>query len=151
MMLSTDPSNILKGDFSEHSNELLQRIFRRASDKQRKETLLSLKNNLMYILLDEESTRQSVLLWESSPSGDNHIIVSYHSCFFINIYGILVFYPSDYFLEGEMSIEHFHWIEEDNLVIFKKYYIVHNEEQEVIIHYSNDINAFVHFGEIKNR
>ncbi len=147
-MMNTDPSNILNHVFSNHSNELLHRIFLRANDKHRKETLLSIKNNLLYILHDEESMSLDPFLWKSSPSGDNHIIFAKDLCFFINIYGIIALFQNWLFFEGEMSIEHIHWIEHDNLVVFEKYFIVHNERQEVICHYSNDANAFVHSGEI---
>lgn len=149
MTLITDPSYILKGIFSDHSIELLRQIFQQANDKQNNETLLLLKNHLISVLKAEETVIWGIVDWKLSPSGDNHIICTHTHCFFINIYGMMVLFENWLLGDGELFIMHCHWIEKDNLVVFHKYYIVHNKKQTVICHYSNDTDAFVYSGVIE--
>ena len=139
-----EPSDVLEGIFCDSSISILRDIFEQANDKKNNDNLLPLKEELLGVLQTEMS--RGMQAWDISPSGENHLICSGHLCFLINVYGIIVIFSSWLIWEGELTIAHSHWIENDHIVIFDKVYIVHQEKEEVICHYSNDTEAFVHFG-----
>ena len=87
---------------------------------------------------------------KTSPDGKNHIAVSEDSCFFVNIHGFMIFLSDCWlFFDGELDIRDIQWIEKDNLVLFDFFYIVHDERQKAVCHYSNDKDSFVFLGEIR--
>lgn len=76
--------------------------------------------------------------WEISPSGNNHIVVVDDLCLLFNIGGVRVLFKNVLFLDGELKVINFQWLEEDNLVVFDIHYIVHDEWQKCICHFAHN-------------
>lgn len=97
--------------------------------------------DLLRILQQEMSV--GLISRDTSPSGNHHIIVTDNLCLFINVFGVTVLFENWLFFEGELRVTNFHWIENDNLVVFDIHYIVHDEWQKCVCHFShNDFFAY---------
>ena len=138
----------LNGDFSAESLTALQEIFTEANNKPLQEEKISeLKTKLVKVTLDEVFRGLEAL--ERSPSGDVFLIVTRRcNCILLNIYGVRFLFRDVLFDEGEVMLKNIQWIESDNLLVFDKHYIVHNESQKCICHFTNDDNAFTYFTDI---
>ncbi len=135
--------NFLETHFQKASISALEEIFTKTQKVIAQEEKERLKLELVSILRQETSDRMTI--WEVSPSGENHIVFIDHICFFINIYGAMPILSSWLFFEGELDIKNIHWMEDDRLVLFDVYYIVHGKVEKCICHYSNNSDAFCYF------
>lgn len=139
-----------RGYFSENSIFALTEIFETAKGTRDKQIIKELELELLSVLQQEKSQRITsksefgLNAWEISPKGNNHVIVSYDLCAFVNIYGISLILESVLFCEGEIEILNYHWIEDDNIVVFDVHYIVSNAWQKCICHFENT-DFFVYF------
>ena len=134
--------DFLKGHFQDSSICCLAEIFHEANKQGSENVLHKLRLDLLSVLQQEMSI--GLTKWETSPSGNHHIIVTDSLCLFINIFGATVLFENWLFFDGELWITNFHWIEEDNLVIFDVHYIVHNEWEKCICHFALD-DFFTYF------
>lgn len=147
MIVRTDASAFLHRVFSDSSNMILEHIFEEANDRRHKPDLSLLQDELLSVLQAERS--MFFIEWNTLPSGNARIVCAQQQCFLINIYGILPLFSNYLLLNGEMGVTHCRWMEGDSLVVFDIVRPVSAERQEVVCHYTNDEDAFVHFGPIK--
>lgn len=125
--------DILKGYFQESSMAKLKEIFDAASKRPTEAMLKVLKFELLAVL--EQEKNLGVMERVSSPSGNNHIVVVNSLCIIINLQGLHVVREDLLFCEGELAMRNFQWIEEDNLVLFDLYWIVHDNTERLVCHY----------------
>ena len=117
--------------FSKSSICALAKIFETSKGIRDEQIIKELESDLLSVLQHEMSSR-GFNTWEVSPKGHNHIIVSNDLCAIVNIYGINCIFENVLFFEGELRILNFHWIEDDNIVVFYLHYIVHDKWQTCI-------------------
>ena len=125
---------ILQGYFQESSMAKLEEIFSAASKRPTEAALKVLKMELLAVL--EQEKNLGVMDRASSPSGNNHVIVVDSQCIIINLQGIHLIRDDLLFCEGELAMLNFQWIEEDNLVLFDLYWIVHDDTERIVCHYA---------------
>lgn len=114
----------------------LERIFCEAQDAQTEADKERLKLQLLHLLRGEMAA--GVRKLATSPDGNHHIVATDNMCMLVNLWGVEVLFNSWLFAEGELALRNFQWIERDNLVVFEKYYIVHDEYQKCICHFARD-------------
>ena len=127
--------DFLEGHFQESSILNLTEIFNKANTTKCENTIKELKLELLGVLQQEMSI--GLNKWEISPSGNNYIVVTKSLCLLFNVWGVNVLFENGLFFEGELSVKNFQWFEEDNLIVFDVYYIVHNEWQKCICHFTS--------------
>ena len=128
--------------FSESSIFALAEVFETAKGTDNKEKIKELELQVRSVLQQELTC--GLTTWEISSKGNNHVIVSSDLCAFVNIYGIRFLFENPLLFDGELRILNFHWIEDDNIVVFDMHYIVHDEWQKCICHFENT-DFFVYF------
>ena len=138
----------LNGYFCDSSIHDLQLIFDEANNNILNEDRIAYLNEHLLSILQQEMSR-GLMLWKVSTTGQNHIIISSNICVLLNIHGGFVLFSSWLFFEGELAIKNLHWIEKDNLVVFDFYYIVHDEYQKCVCHFSNDNDRFIFLSSIE--
>jgi len=143
--------DVLKGHFQESTLNKLAEIFDKANHMESANTSLrELNSDLLRVLQQEKCSDSYLCYWEISPSANQHIIATQSLCLLINVYGFHVLFENWLFYEGELSLEDFHWIEDDHLVVFNVHYIVHGELEKCICHF-NQTDFFVYFSPIHNK
>lgn len=128
--------SFLRGNLNDSTICRLERIFATANNTREESVRKKLQEELRSVFQQENPG--DIFDWEISPSGNNHVIIAGSLCLFVNIWGIRVLFKNYLFLEGELWIKNFHWIERDNLVIFDLHYIVHDEVESCICHFAPD-------------
>lgn len=134
--------NWLEGCFDEPARSELQTVFAFGGILD-EDTL----NERLRSILQHEKSQSIFFEWKTSPSGTNHLIISSPFIVLVNIYGFLPLMSSALFLDGDLDIRNIHWMEQDHLVSFDAYHIVHDCLQRGICHYSNDDDSFFLLGE----
>lgn len=129
--------------FCEDSICDLQLIFDEANHDPDQDKIANLNKRLESVLQQEDSCQ--FFFCNTSPTGQNHIIISYETVILLNIYGGYVLLTDGLFLDGELDLINIQWIENDNLVVFDLFYIVYNELRKCVCHFSNDDDRFVIF------
>ena len=129
----------LKNHFQDNSIRCLAEIFDKARKIESESQIEELQQKLRWVLQEDKSNGLSgIIEWRTSPSGSNHVVATESLCLFINIYGVKVLFENPLFFEGELATTNYHWIEEDNLVVFDVLYIVHDKWEKCICHFAPD-------------
>lgn len=120
----------------------LSRIFDEVEEKSNKDCRQDelLQKNLQELYqLESEYGLQNC---EVSPSGKYHIWIIDTLCLLVSVNGFLILHDDWLFFDGELIVDNFQWIEEDNLVIFDLNYIIQKKTKKCICHFSENA-AFV--------
>ncbi len=65
-----------------------------------------------------------------------YLVIKDQYILLIGIYGFWYVHSSLLFLEGELAVRNIHWIENEKIVAFNLYNIVHDESKRIVFHYS---------------
>ena len=104
--------------------------------------IIRLKESFLSIV--EFEKRRNNMPKSVSPSGLNFVFLVFerYEYILLNPYGAVRLCGDALIYEGEAEALNFVWMEEDNLLLFDFYYIVHSEIRKHICHFTRDDTAF---------
>lgn len=139
------PLDLLEYSFLPDSIKTLRYLFDTLNDPGvNAANVVRLKQTYLSIVEQEQTRRNTPIA--NSPDGMNFIYrLMDPGCYLLlTPYGIIPLVKNFLISEGELGLDNIKWMEEDHLLTYDLFYIVHNQRQIGVCHYSHDGNAFAY-------
>lgn len=106
-----------------------------------KDELEKLKAELLSVIEHERGF--NIMSCTGAPDGTAYVCSSFENIFLITLDNCYTLMSDGQIFDGELSIEIKKWIEEDHVLFFDAFYIVHDKTDHYFCYYGNEENFFV--------